>query len=56
MVKHNMRQESIIEDELLAEVHTNGINNLDKVEEAYMESACRVSVIPRRKKASTKAA
>ncbi len=47
MLKRNMRKEFITEDELMAEIRTNGVKDLSEVEEAYMEASGRISVICR---------
>lgn len=43
--KKNMRKELITIDELMAEVRLNGVEHLEEVEEAYMESSGEISVI-----------
>lgn len=45
MYKKNMRKELITIDELMAEVRLNGVENLEEVEAAYMESSGEISVI-----------
>jgi uncharacterized membrane protein YcaP (DUF421 family) len=48
MIRRNMRKEFITEDELMAEVRTSGLKDIEEVEEAYMESNGRISVIARK--------
>lgn len=43
----NMHKELICEDELLATIHRQGIENVDQVEKAVLESSGAVSVIVR---------
>jgi uncharacterized membrane protein YcaP (DUF421 family) len=45
MLKRNMRKEFITDEELMAEVRMSGINKIEEVEEAYMESTGKISVI-----------
>ena len=47
MHKRNMRKEFITEDELMAEIRTNGVKDISEVEEAYMEASGIISVICR---------
>jgi len=50
MIRHNMRKEFITEDELMSEIRINGVKEIEEVEEAYMESTGRISVIARSEK------
>lgn len=45
MLRRNLKQELITEDELISQLRVQGINELSEVEEAYMESDGRVSAI-----------
>ncbi|MEO7838196.1 MAG: YetF domain-containing protein [Anaerolineales bacterium] len=45
MLRRNMKLELIKEDELLMELREQGIDDVSKVREAYMESNGRISVI-----------
>ncbi len=52
MIRKNMAEELITEEELMTEVRTNGVNDLKDVEEAYMESNGRISIISKTKTTS----
>ncbi|HLO13346.1 MAG TPA: YetF domain-containing protein [Anaerolineales bacterium] len=45
MLRRNMRQELISEDELMMQLREQGLDNVSKVKEAYIESDGRISVI-----------
>lgn len=45
MLRKNMRHELITEDELMSQIREQGLDNLKKVKEAYMESDGRISVV-----------
>jgi uncharacterized membrane protein YcaP (DUF421 family) len=45
LIRRNMRQEMITEDELLAELRKEGVDNLDQIAEARMEGDGKISVI-----------
>ena len=45
MLRKNMKLELIKEDELLMELREQGIDDVSKVKEAYIESDGRISVI-----------
>jgi uncharacterized membrane protein YcaP (DUF421 family) len=45
MLRRNMRQELITEQELMSKLREQGIEDLSKVKEAYMEGDGRISVI-----------
>jgi uncharacterized membrane protein YcaP (DUF421 family) len=47
MIRHNMRREFITEDELLAQLREQGVNDVGQVQEAFMEGDGRISVISR---------
>lgn len=47
--RRGMRREYITEDELMAELRKNGIDDVRKVRRAYMEEAGDISVLPYRK-------
>ncbi|MGB3290284.1 MAG: YetF domain-containing protein [Burkholderiaceae bacterium] len=47
--RRGMRREYITEDELMAELRKNGIDDIRKVRRAYMEEAGDISVLPYRK-------
>jgi len=46
MLKRNMRRELVTEEELLSELRKQGVDELGKVKEAYMEQDGRISLIP----------
>ena len=50
MLRRNMRREFITEDELMMQLREQGLNDVAKVKEAYMESDGHVSVIERNQK------
>jgi len=50
MLRRNMRQELITEDELMMQLREQGLNDLSKVKEAYMESDGRISIIENKQK------
>jgi uncharacterized membrane protein YcaP (DUF421 family) len=50
MLRRNMRQELITEDELMMQVREQGLNEVSKVKEAYMESDGRISIIENKQK------
>ena len=45
MLRRNMRQELITEDELLMQLRQQGLEDASNVKEAYIESDGRISVI-----------
>jgi uncharacterized membrane protein YcaP (DUF421 family) len=45
MIKENMRRELITRQELMSEVRSNGLADLDGIAEAYMEPSGRISII-----------
>lgn len=45
MIKHNMRRELITEAELWGKLHEHGIESMEEVKTAYMESDGQISVI-----------
>jgi uncharacterized membrane protein YcaP (DUF421 family) len=45
MLRRNMRQEFITEDELMMQLRQQGLDDVSKVKHAYMESDGRISVI-----------
>jgi uncharacterized membrane protein YcaP (DUF421 family) len=47
MLRRNMRQELITEDELMGQLRQQGLDELSKVKAAYIESDGRISVIQR---------
>ena len=50
MLRRNMRQELITEDELMMQLREQGLNDMAKVKEAYMESDGRISIIEDKQK------
>src|SRR5512144_1883316 len=50
MLRRNMRRELITEDELMMELRQQGLDDLSKVKQAYIESDGRISVIERKEK------
>jgi len=48
MLRRNMRQELITEDELMMQLRQQGLDDVAKVKEAYIESDGRISVIERK--------
>ena len=50
MLRRNMRQELITEDELMMELREQGLDDVSKVKQAYIESDGRISVIQHREK------
>jgi uncharacterized membrane protein YcaP (DUF421 family) len=45
--RRNMRKELLTEDELMAEIRRNGLERLDQVRRAVLESDGKISVVPR---------
>ncbi|UYZ59744.1 DUF421 domain-containing protein [Hymenobacter latericus] len=45
MLRENMRKELITHSELMSEVRANGIADLSRIREAYMEPSGRISII-----------
>ncbi len=54
MQRKNMRQEYITEDELMMQLRHQGLDDVSKVKEAYIESDGQVSVIERKEKRHNK--
>jgi uncharacterized membrane protein YcaP (DUF421 family) len=50
MIRKNMRQEFITEDELMMELRQQGLDDVSKVKQAYIESDGRISIIERKQK------
>jgi uncharacterized membrane protein YcaP (DUF421 family) len=50
MLRRNMRRELITEDELMMELREQGLDDVSKVKQAYIESDGRISVIQRKEK------
>ncbi len=50
MLRRNMRKELITREELMEQLREQGVSELSKVKEAYMESNGRISVIEREEK------
>jgi len=50
MLRRNMRQELITEDELMMQLREQGLDNASKVKEAYIESDGQISVIQYKQK------
>ena len=51
ILERNLRRELISKDELMSQLRSNGIDNLEEVKRAYMESDGAFSVIKREKRA-----
>jgi uncharacterized membrane protein YcaP (DUF421 family) len=49
MIRRNMRQELITEDELIGQLRQNGVRNIKEVKEAFMEGDGSITVIKRNK-------
>lgn len=45
MIRPNMRKELITEDELMSQLHRNGVRNIMEVKEAFMEGDGSITVI-----------
>jgi len=50
ILRKNMRQEFITEDELMMELREQGLDDVSKVKQAYIESDGRISVIERKER------
>lgn len=50
MLRRNMRQELITEDELLSQFRKQGLDDIKQVKEAYMESDGQISVVQNKQK------
>lgn len=50
MIKSNMHRELITKEELMSEVRKSGLEKLEQVQKAYIETDGRITVIPREKK------
>jgi uncharacterized membrane protein YcaP (DUF421 family) len=48
MIRRNMRQELITEDELIGQLRQNGVRNIKEVKEAFMEGDGSITVIPKK--------
>jgi uncharacterized membrane protein YcaP (DUF421 family) len=48
MIRRNMRQELITEDELMSQLRQNGVRNINEVKEAYMEGDGGITVISKK--------
>lgn len=48
MMRRNMRQELVTEDELMSQLREQGVDDLKKVKEAYLESDGHFSVVQQR--------
>lgn len=55
MLRRNMRQELITEDELMSQLREQGLDDLKKVKEAHLESDGRFSVVEHRQRTQRKA-
>jgi len=56
MLRRNMRQEMITEDELIGHLRENGIERIEEVKKAYLEGDGRISVITAGSKGDSKSA
>lgn len=54
MLRRNMRHELITEDELMMELRQQGLEDVSKVRQAYIESDGRISVIERKERRHNK--
>jgi uncharacterized membrane protein YcaP (DUF421 family) len=54
MLRKNMRRELITEEELMQQLREQGLDDLSKVKEAYIESDGRISVIQRKQRRQDK--
>jgi uncharacterized membrane protein YcaP (DUF421 family) len=54
MLRRNMRHELITEDELLSQLREQGIDDLEKVSQAFMEADGHISVVASRQKHQAK--
>jgi uncharacterized membrane protein YcaP (DUF421 family) len=50
MLRKNMRQEFITEDELMMQLRQQGLEDVSKVKDAFIESDGRISIIQRKQK------
>jgi len=50
LLRRNMRQELITEEELMGQLREQGLDDVEKVKEAYLESDGKFSVVPRKQK------
>ena len=53
LLRRNMRQELITEQELMSQLRQNGIESLDQVERAYMEGDGQISFVKREQGSET---
>lgn len=49
LIRSNMRRELITDEELMSKLHEEGVDNVSKVKEAYLEGDGQISVIKRGK-------
>lgn len=54
MLRRNMRHELITEEELLSQLRQQGLDNVGKVKEAFMESDGHISVVEQKQKRQSK--
>lgn len=52
LLRKNMRRELITEEELLGQIRQQGLDDVKKVKEAYMESDGRISIIEQKRRQS----
>lgn len=55
MLYRNMRRELITEEELMTQLREQGLDDVEKVKEAYMESDGHISVVEQKQKRHSKA-
>ena len=55
MLRRNMRQELITEDELMSQLRNQGLDDVKKVKEAYLESDGQFSVVQQKQRVHRKA-
>lgn len=53
MLRRNMRRELITEEELMSQLREQGLDDVEKVKEAYIESDGHISVVQRQPRTST---
>lgn len=52
--RKNMRRELITEEELMSQLREQGLDDVDEVKEAYMESDGHISVVPKKQRRQSK--
>jgi uncharacterized membrane protein YcaP (DUF421 family) len=54
MLRKNMRRELITEEELMSQLREQGLDNIERVKEAYMESDGHISIVQHDKKGQSR--